>query len=92
MKFEGRLEGEEVSKRPVRIGVSFDARVRCGEREIDAEIHNLSARGFCLRSAKTLEPGSEVTLQVGKLPPVKGLLRWVRGREAGGVFMDPLAL
>jgi len=92
MKFEGRLKGEEVPKRPVRIGVSFDARVRCGVREIDADIHNLSARGFCLRSSRALEPGSEVTLQVGKLPPVKALVRWARGQEAGGVFVEPLAL
>lgn len=92
MKFEGRLEGKQVSTRPVRIGVSFDARVRCGAREIDAEIHNLSASGFCLRSSKALVPGTEVTLQVGKLPPVKGLVRWVSGQDAGGVFMEPLAL
>jgi hypothetical protein len=92
MKFEGQLEGEEVSQRPVRIGVSFDAQVRCGAREITAQIHNLSATGFCLRSNRALEPGSEVTLQVGKLPPVKALVRWVRGQDAGGVFVGPLAL
>jgi hypothetical protein len=92
MKFEGRLEGKEASTRPVRIGVSFDARVRCGARDISAQIHNLSATGFCLRSSRALEPGTEVTLQVGKLPPVKAMVRWVRGQDAGGVFVEPLAL
>ena len=92
MKFEGCLKGKAASTRPARIGVSFEARVRCGTRELNAEIHNLSASGFCLRASRALEPGSEVTLQVGKLPPVKALVRWVRGQDAGGVFVEPMAL
>jgi len=92
MKFEGRLKGNELPTRATRIDVTFEARVRSKAGEIDAQICNLSASGFRLRLSETLEPGLEVTLHVGKLPPVKALVRWARGHEAGGVFVEPLAL
>jgi hypothetical protein len=45
-----------------------------------------------LRSSEALEPGSEVTLEVAKLAPVRGLVRWARGQDVGGVFTDPVIL
>jgi hypothetical protein len=92
MKFEGRFKGEELSGRATRIDVAFDAKVGCEAGEINAQILNLSASGFSLRSSIALQPGTEVTLRVAKQPPLKALVRWARGRDAGGVFLESLAL
>jgi hypothetical protein len=92
MSFEGRLKGKEVADRGARIDVAFGALLCSESGNADAVILNLSACGFLLRSKAALRPGAEVTLQVAKLPPVKALVRWVRGQDAGGVFVDPMAL
>lgn len=92
MKFEGRLEGREFVPRPARIEASFDVTLRCPAGEFGASITNLSGSGFRLRTACTLEAGCEVSLELPKMPPVKGVIRWVAGNDAGGVFADPVAL
>jgi len=33
-----------------------------------------------------------VQIRVGKRAPVRALIRWTRGLEAGGVFVDPVSL
>lgn len=92
MKYEGRLDGHEIVPRPARIDTSFDVLVRCAAGDFEASITNLSGRGFRLRSAGVLEPGWEVLLQVPKMAPVKGVIRWAAGGDAGGIFMDAVAL
>jgi len=92
MKFEGKLEGRELVPRPARIDASFEVTLRCPLGEFGASITNLSGSGFRLRSACALEPGSEVSLELPKMPPVKGVIRWVAGNDAGGVFAEPVAL
>ena len=92
MKFEGKLEGHEVRRRPTRIDVYYDALVKVGEAEIAAQILNLSARGFRLRSYVPLQDGADVLLVVPKLSPVRATVRWVNGDEAGGVLLDSVAL
>jgi len=92
MKFEGQLEGRELAPRAARTDVCFEVLVKCPAGDFQARIVNLSARGFRLRSSQALEPGWEVTLEVGKLPPVSALVRWAAGLEAGGVFANPVTL
>jgi hypothetical protein len=92
MKFEGKLEGREVARRPTRIDVYYDALVQLGESEIAAQILNLSASGFRIRSHVALEQGDEVLLVVPKLHPVRAAVRWTDGFEAGGVLLDAIAL
>jgi hypothetical protein len=92
MKYEGRLEGRAIVPRPARIDTSFDVLVRCAAGEFEASITNLSGSGFRLSSARALQPGWEVLLQVPKMSPVKGIIRWVAGNDAGGTFMDAVAL
>ena len=92
MRFERQLEGRELMQRAPRTDVSFKVRVRCAAGEFEARMINLSAGGFCLRSARALEPGCELTLEVAKLPPVRAMVRWAAGQEAGGVFTDPVTL
>jgi len=92
MKFEGRLEGRELASRAPRIDAGFVVRLRCAAGEFPARVTNLSSSGFRLRSARLLQEGWEVSLQVPKRPPVQGMIRWVNGKEAGGVFLESVTL
>ena len=60
--------------------------------ELDVVILDVSRTGFRLHCRSELEPGAEVLLRVPKLPPVRALIRWTCGHEAGGIFLDPVAL
>ena len=92
MKFEGKFEGREFPVRDPRIAVRFDTLVRSHVGAVEAEILNLSSMGFRLRAAVELESGTEVTLEVPKMHPVKGVIRWATGDECGGVFLEAVAL
>jgi hypothetical protein len=59
---------------------------------VDVTIVDISKDGFRLRSADELEIGSPVTLQVQEARPVRVELRWACGYEAGGIFLDPIAV
>jgi hypothetical protein len=91
MMYEEQPERAFVA-RPARIKTNFEGTVRCGGGKYAARIVNLSGRGFGLCCARTLEPGCEVFLELPKVPPVKGVIRWVAGNDAGGLFMDAVAL
>ena len=92
MKFEGQLEGREVAGRPVRTDVVYDVQVSSEAGEFEAQIVNLSAMGFRLRTPAEFAVGTSVSLKVAKLPPVKAVICWVRGDECGGAFVDPVIL
>ncbi len=92
MKFEGRLEGRELTSRAPRIDAGFVVRVRSAIGDFPARVTNLSSAGFRLHSARELEPGLEISLEVPKRLPVRCIVRWTTGKEAGGVFMEPVAL
>ena len=51
-----------------------------------------AANGFRLRTARALEVGAEVALRFAKEAPVKAVIQWVSGKEAGGVFVESIAL
>ena len=59
---------------------------------LDVTITDVSRDGFRLESRCELEVGSDILLQVAKLDPVKASIRWTCGYEAGGVFLEPVAL
>lgn len=92
MKHQAILASQDWPPRDPRIDVDYDVRVHCEAGEIDAQIVNLSSDGFRLHSANPLEVGWEVTLQAAKQFPVKALICWASGHEAGGVFAEPVAL
>ena len=92
MKFEGKLEGREMPSRASRIDVNYPVRVRCESGDFEARMMNLSASGFRLRSSEALAVGANITLQVARLTPVKAVVRWADGPEAGGVFLESMAL
>ena len=79
--------------RDPRIAVHCDALlVEQDGCALDGVITDVSRDGFRLESRCELEVGSEILLQVAKLDPVKAVIRWTCGYEAGGVFLEPVAL
>lgn len=92
MKYEGRLEGREWQLRDRRVDCRSDVLVHCTAGELPARIVNLSSDGFRLHSQVVLQPGWEVTLEAAGQDPVRALICWASGHEAGGVFSDPVAL
>ena len=92
MNFDGQLEGRELAHRPARTDVTYDVWVSCDTGDFEAQIVNLSAMGFRLRTESPLQVGWFVSLKVAKLPPVEAVVRWVRGDECGGAFLDSVTL
>ena len=80
-------------KREPRIAIHCDAVLVEGDGcELEVTITDVSRDGFRLESKSELEVGAEIILLVTKLAPVKGLIRWTCGYEAGGTFLEPVAL
>ena len=92
MKHEAILAGQDWLPRDPGVDVDFDVRVHTQAGEIGAQIVNLSSDGFRLQTANPLEVGWEVTLEAAKQFPVKAVICWACGLEAGGVFAEPVAL
>ena len=92
MKHEGRLEGREWSPRPARIDVGWVVLIECPAGKVGAELLNVSASGFRVRTARALESGWKVSMRFVKDAPVDGVIQWVEGRNAGGVFVESAAL
>jgi hypothetical protein len=80
-------------KRDPRIAVRCDAvLIESDGCTLDVVITDVSRDGFKLESRCELEVGAEIMLLVSKLQPVKAMIRWTCGYEAGGVFLEPVAL
>jgi hypothetical protein len=92
MKHEGELVGRDWLERDPRIQVIYDVTVHGPAGGIEAELVNVSSDGFRLRCSEPLETGWEVTLEVARHDPLKALIVWACGLEAGGVFAEPVAL
>jgi len=92
MRHEGQLEGREWHPRNVRTATNHHVRVHCPAGEVDAAVINVSSDGFRLRTDDPLEAGWEVTLHAYDGGPVKALICWASGHEAGGVFAEAVAL
>ena len=92
MKHEAILAGEEWTPRDTRVDVGYDVAVHCAAGEIHAQLVNVSSDGFRLHTSDPLQVGWEVTLKNGKHDPVKAIICWACGLDAGGVFAEPVAL
>ena len=92
MKHEAILDGQELLSRDPRVDAEFAVRVHCQAGEIEAQIVNLSSDGFRLHTENPLQAGWVVTLEASKNFPVKALICWACGQDAGGVFAEAVAL
>lgn len=92
LKKSGPGSSAYLSREP-RVAVRYDAvLIEADGCELQVVITDVSRDGFRLESHAELEVGAEVRIRVGKREPVRALIRWTRGLEAGGVFVDPVAL
>jgi len=88
MKCAIQPEPGAFAPRATRVDIGFDVVVRCAAREFEARITNISASGFRMRVPQPIEPGCEISVQSGKLPPMKAVVRWAAGNECGGSFAE----
>lgn len=65
------------------------ALVDSGGSRFPVVILDLSAAGFRLRASERLHEGEEVRLEAGKGESQPARILWVRGDEAGGLFLLP---
>ena len=93
MRTNARRKEPDYTPRDPRVAVRCDAILREADGcELDVVITDVSRDGFRLETRSELEIGSEVSLRVAKLAPIKALVRWTCGYESGGVFLEPMAL
>ena len=92
MKHEAILEGHELLPGEPSVDRELPVRVRCQAGEFDAALTNLSSDGFRLHSENPLQVGWVVTLEAATHLPVKALICWACGQEAGVVFAEAVAL
>lgn len=60
--------------------------------ELPVEVVDLSSGGFRLRAGEVLVAGERVRLRVERYGDFPAVIRWVRGGEAGGEFLQPVTL
>ena len=93
MRKSASKDRHSYADRPARISLRCDAvLIEADGCRLDVVVIDVSRAGFRLQSRGELEPGAEVLLQVRKSPPVRALIKWTCGHEAGGEFLDPVAL
>ena len=93
MKMSTSLEDCINSRRERRVLLNRDAILTEHDGyTVDVVIVDVSKDGFRLRSVTELEIGSKVFLQMEDVAPVRCQIRWSCGHEAGGIFLDPIAI
>lgn len=76
------------ARRETRIEISLKGVIRDSEgREMPVVVLDVSAHGVRLRCEDELQAGEQVDLSVGKEASQPVEIVWVRGHEAGGVFL-----
>ena len=75
-------------QRARRIPVSMDGVLVASDGvESKVRVTDLSSEGFRLELTDELMEGEQVQLRLGR-ETIRGEIRWVRGKEAGGVFLQ----
>lgn len=79
----------ESPERSPRINVRMEGVLTTSDDyETDVVVIDVSVDGFRIESEDELLPGERVNLRVGKSPAQNAEIKWVIGKEAGGVFLD----
>ena len=86
------MDGNEQPRSP-RVRTSITAvMVDSDGGELPVEVIDLSSGGFRLRSDEVLVPGEQIQLRVARYGDFPAKIQWVKGREAGGRFLEPVTL
>ncbi|HEU5285823.1 MAG TPA: PilZ domain-containing protein [Sphingomicrobium sp.] len=76
-----------------RIEVAHDATLVLSDgSEQSVTITDVSTGGFRLQTAETVPIGAHVFLRVPRYGDFPAQIRWALGRDAGGVFLEPVEL
>ena len=87
----GRIPGQ-VPRRH-RIEVAHDATLVLSDGSEQAvTITDVSSGGFRLQTGQTVPIGEHVFLRVPRYGDFPAQIRWALGRDAGGVFLQPVEL
>ncbi len=87
----GRIPGQ-VPRRH-RIEVAHDATLVLSDgTEHRVTITDVSSGGFRLATGETMPIGEHVFLRVPRYGDFPAQIRWALGRDAGGVFLQPIDL
>ncbi|MFL6734826.1 MAG: PilZ domain-containing protein [Sphingomicrobium sp.] len=74
-----------------RIEVAFDAKlIEADGCEVDVTLLDVSSSGFRVKTNAVLDVGAEVQLVLERSDPLRAVICWARGNEAGGIFLDPV--
>jgi hypothetical protein len=75
--------------RPKRVRLDIEARLICADgEELTVTVIDISKSGFRLRVPESLFVGEQVQLKLGRSGYAAGVIRWIRGDEAGGEFTE----
>lgn len=85
-----RRKGAPAPRAP-RLPTSCWADIRIDGHPQRASLLDLSQGGAKLRTRTALEIGTMLTLSVPGLEPMRAVVRWVRGENAGIAFFEPIA-
>jgi hypothetical protein len=74
-----------------RINVQFEAiLIESDGCHVRIQVLDVSSSGFRIQSNAELVVDDEVMLQISRSRPLRAKICWTRGREAGGIFLDPV--
>lgn len=76
-------------RQSARISVDYEGVLVASDgHEMKVKVKDLSAQGFKIELADEVLPNELVELRVGRHERLAAQILWVRGSEAGGVFLD----
>jgi hypothetical protein len=80
-------------RRSARRRVEGSAELRHnGWYKIEVKVHDVSTAGFMAECTDRVRIGSNVSLDVPGIGPVRAQVRWQLGGRMGGMFLDPISL
>ena len=80
-------------KRAPRIEGRHDALiVDSAGRQVEVTVTDISGGGFRINTDETFSIGEYVALRVARYGDFPAQIRWALGREAGGLFLEPVVL
>src|SRR5437868_11203891 len=86
-------EDERERRRLPRLPVRLDAKLReLGASGVDAEVLNISQRGFMAVADGRFEVGSRIWLMLPGRGRANAVVRWTVGARLGAEFSEPISL
>ena len=85
----GKL-GRGYRGRERRVAVALPATlVEADGCAFDVDVLDVSSSGFRVATNAELVVGESVELRLARSQPLRAIICWTRGQEAGGTFLDP---